>query len=293
MKIFKLFVCLLLILSTSSVNSLAAISVSDGSAFVTKAEFAADLNNLSNRMSSLENSLDAKIDSLVSSYLSRNGIWNGEKQNVNILYFNTRKGMKSSAVVIEPKNAGEDNLSSAVFNSEMLDSTITFSKSGLTVLKYNFTNEKYFNNQDSVEVVDETDNGNSYEYLQFNATKSRQGTRNAFYPISSYINLIFYLADKNGSNFVNLDSCLSVQLSTLGAVSTLNYVTNAGETAYGFYNNLFQSNYGYFFTSKDKCLVLKTELFYKIGSTNLADCKVTYVRIGKIPSFSIEDCIVY
>ena len=80
MKILKLFVCLLLILSTSLVNSLAAISVSDGSAFVTKAEFAADLNNLSNRMSSLENSLDAKIDSLVSSYLSRNGIWNGEKQ---------------------------------------------------------------------------------------------------------------------------------------------------------------------------------------------------------------------
>ena len=36
---------------------------------VMKAEFAADLNNLSNRMAQLENSLDAKIDSLVSSYL--------------------------------------------------------------------------------------------------------------------------------------------------------------------------------------------------------------------------------
>ena len=80
MKIFKLFVSISLILTISLINSFAAISVSDGSAFVTKAEFAADLNNLSNRMSSLENSLDAKIDSLVSSYLSRNGIWNGEKQ---------------------------------------------------------------------------------------------------------------------------------------------------------------------------------------------------------------------
>ena len=80
MKILKLFISLSLILSVSLINSLAAISVSDGSAFVTKAEFAADLNNLSNRMSSLENSLDAKIDSLVSTYLSRNGIWNGEKQ---------------------------------------------------------------------------------------------------------------------------------------------------------------------------------------------------------------------
>lgn len=33
-------------------------------------------------MSKLENSLDAKIDSLVSSYLARNGIWNGSKQSV-------------------------------------------------------------------------------------------------------------------------------------------------------------------------------------------------------------------
>ena len=80
MKIVKFFVVFNLILSISLINSVAAISVSDGSAFVTKAEFAADLNNLSNRMSTLENSLDAKIDSLVSSYLSRNGIWNGEKQ---------------------------------------------------------------------------------------------------------------------------------------------------------------------------------------------------------------------
>ena len=84
MKILKLFISLSLILSVSLINSIAAISVSDGSAFVTKAEFAADLNNLSNRMSSLENSLDAKIDSLVSSYLSRNGIWNGEKQTKKI-----------------------------------------------------------------------------------------------------------------------------------------------------------------------------------------------------------------
>ena len=64
----------------------AAVSVSDGSAFVTKAEFSADLNNLSNRMAQLENSLDAKIDSLVSSYLTRNGIWNGANQELKNYY---------------------------------------------------------------------------------------------------------------------------------------------------------------------------------------------------------------
>ena len=66
-----------------NISTNAAVSVSDGSAFVTKAEFSADLNNLSNRMAQLENSLDAKIDSLVSSYLTRNGIWNGSKQTLN------------------------------------------------------------------------------------------------------------------------------------------------------------------------------------------------------------------
>ena len=60
----------------------AAVSVSDGSAFVTKSEFSSNLNNLTNRMAQLENSLDAKIDSLVSSYLTRNGIWNGAKQTL-------------------------------------------------------------------------------------------------------------------------------------------------------------------------------------------------------------------
>ena len=62
------------------IQSFAAVSVSDGSAFVSKSEFTSTINNISNRMSIMENTLDAKIDSLVSSYLSRNGIWNGDKQ---------------------------------------------------------------------------------------------------------------------------------------------------------------------------------------------------------------------
>ena len=80
-KVFKTILILMISLGLS-IPTNAAVSVSDGSAFVTKAEFAADLNNLSNRMAQLENSLDAKIDSLVSSYLTRNGIWNGAKQTL-------------------------------------------------------------------------------------------------------------------------------------------------------------------------------------------------------------------
>ena len=75
--IFILNLCLAMTVYAGSVN------VSDGSAFITKAEMAYTLNNLSNRMVQLENSLDSKIDGLVSSYLTRNGVWNGVKQTIN------------------------------------------------------------------------------------------------------------------------------------------------------------------------------------------------------------------
>ena len=94
-KIFKTILVLSLCVGIS-IPTNAAVSVSDGSAFVTKAEFAADLNNLSNRMAQLENSLDAKIDSLVSSYLTRNGIWNGAKQIASKEYICDMFGVKVS-----------------------------------------------------------------------------------------------------------------------------------------------------------------------------------------------------
>ena len=81
LKLSKKFLLLALMI-VLPINSFAAVSVSDGSAFISKSEFSASLNNLSNRIATIENTLDAKIDSLVSSYLSRNGIWNGEIQDL-------------------------------------------------------------------------------------------------------------------------------------------------------------------------------------------------------------------
>ena len=96
-RIFKTILVLTICFGLS-IPTNAAVSVSDGSAFVTKAEFAADLNNLSNRMAQLENSLDAKIDSLVSSYLTRNGIWNGAKQELKNYYVADFTNLKSVSI---------------------------------------------------------------------------------------------------------------------------------------------------------------------------------------------------
>ena len=79
MKRFKI-VFLLLLIFTLTMASYGQVAVSDGSAFLTKAEFNRNLSNMSSRMTYLENSLDSKIDTLVASYLSRNGIWNGTVQ---------------------------------------------------------------------------------------------------------------------------------------------------------------------------------------------------------------------
>ena len=51
-------------------------------------------------MAQLENSLDAKIDSLVSSYLTRNGIWNGAKQTMNSSWTSIRYGFRAGATYV-------------------------------------------------------------------------------------------------------------------------------------------------------------------------------------------------
>ena len=81
-KVFKTILIMVLCLGITLPANAAGVDVSDGSAFITKSELSYQLNNLSARMSALENSLDTQIDKLVSSYLTRNGIWNGSRQTL-------------------------------------------------------------------------------------------------------------------------------------------------------------------------------------------------------------------
>lgn len=82
-KMFKTIFILSLCIGITLPANAGAVQVSDGSAFVTKAELSYELNNLSSRMSQLEASLDSRIDELVSSYLTRNGVWNGVDVDVD------------------------------------------------------------------------------------------------------------------------------------------------------------------------------------------------------------------
>ena len=81
-RVFKTIFILTLSLCITLPANAGNVDVSDGSAFITKSELSYQLNALSSRMTQLENSLDSKIDKLVSSYLTRNGIWNGIKQQI-------------------------------------------------------------------------------------------------------------------------------------------------------------------------------------------------------------------
>ena len=81
-RIFKTIFILTLCLGITLPANAGNVEVSDGSAFITKSEMSYQLNNLSYRMTQLENSLDSKIDTMVSSYLTRNGIWNADKQTL-------------------------------------------------------------------------------------------------------------------------------------------------------------------------------------------------------------------
>ena len=110
-KVFKTIFILTLCLSISLPANAGSVQVSDGSAFITKSEMAYELNSLSNRMTQLENSLDSKIDSLVSSYLTRNGIWNGVAQKI-----------KTGGYVVNIAASGQDPVI-ALHNPPVFDSS--------------------------------------------------------------------------------------------------------------------------------------------------------------------------
>ena len=78
-KIFKTIIILSICFSLT-VPTNAAISVSDGSAFMTKSEFMADINNLSSRVAQLEITFDGTLDSKVNSYLEQKGFWKAKTQ---------------------------------------------------------------------------------------------------------------------------------------------------------------------------------------------------------------------
>lgn len=80
-KIYKTIIILSICLGIT-IPSNAAISVSDGSAFMTKTEFMADINNLSSRVSQLEITMDGTLDNKVNAYLEQKGFWKAKVQNI-------------------------------------------------------------------------------------------------------------------------------------------------------------------------------------------------------------------
>ena len=82
-KNIKFLVSIVLVLSLIA-PSYASLSASDGSAFVTKAEFDSALADFNARLTTFEAGINSKIDSQVTSYLDRNGIWSPKDQPIKI-----------------------------------------------------------------------------------------------------------------------------------------------------------------------------------------------------------------
>ena len=80
-RIFKTIFIFSLVFSTAF-NTVAAVSVSDGSAFITKSEFMTDINNLSSRVAQVELTIDGILDGKVNSYLEQKGFWKQKSQTL-------------------------------------------------------------------------------------------------------------------------------------------------------------------------------------------------------------------
>ena len=133
-RVFKTIFILTLCLGITLPANAGSVQVSDGSAFVTKSEMSYQLNSLSNRMAQLENSLDSKIDKLVSSYLTRNGIWNGIKQTTQsytIKYKNILSIIQTATVTIAGRSDASANPYYNLFSWTVVPKV---NKSGLLVM---------------------------------------------------------------------------------------------------------------------------------------------------------------
>ena len=82
-RIFKTIFILSLSLGVVTNTQAAVTVVSDGSAFITKAEFKSLVNEASGRIEALELHADTQINTLVESFLARNNIWHPQKQTLN------------------------------------------------------------------------------------------------------------------------------------------------------------------------------------------------------------------
>ena len=235
-KMLKTTIVILICLAVS-IPSNAAVSVSDGSAFVTSAEFSADLNNLTNRMASLENSLEAKIDSLVSSYLTRNGIWNGAKQDLINSdsgwtgFWNGSGTVRLDAFRYHPIDGGDEGF---------IDASTTYA---------------------SIETYNQYDSSNKRSICQFNKT----GMACVQYDVNSAaatqvsgvgrwsarvcgsISLNYYcLCGATATTIIQLGTGTEVKLNVMDSISF------TGSTALKFKSS--SNNYGYFFVNKGDVL---------------------------------------
>ena len=162
MKNKSKMILIMIMICSFSFQSFAQLSISDSSAFVTKSEFSADLNSISSRLEQVESSLDAKIDSLVSSYLTRNGIWNAAQQELKNYYIvdccgasasslaakNITKGYRDfqgksqtytptvKSTITYPTAMNDDNLLHKV-NRTTLEIVTSCNKSGLLYITFN------------------------------------------------------------------------------------------------------------------------------------------------------------
>ena len=244
-KVLKSIIMSLVLLSYCASNY-AAVSVSDGSAFVTKSEFSTDLNNLENRVSQIEKKKKKKIDGLVSSYLSRNGIWNGSKQDIKVGGYITSWNLKNNEKQFALQNPPNSFSSTpeAIFVDNIYGKSLFFkaNKSGLccisvsTCAGYNSSTGLY-----------STDNRRSFNYVANGTSFFSTGSSKGFY-------LAWEIIDKND------DVLSAIQLASANLTFSTDWSKSGFMAVYENFSTLVQ-----FFVNKEDNIYNRIRLKYNLS----------------------------
>ena len=297
-KKFLLFILMIVL----SINSFAAVSVQDGSTFVTKAEFSVDMNNLSNRMSKLENSIDTKIDSYVSAYLNENGVWNSDKQKLHfddtvyvglngngnnkiLMYYNFVPSRSNSNAFttssqsyhyditnVQSTNTINNDAGTATSNvSAQTEKTLILSttKSGLMVIKY----DKQFS---MIQDDWSSDLSNKVVFAAYRSGSGRLvGDQISVMPNANFV-LTEYKKDQTTGTVIYTDN----QRLLLPVPSTVKFFR-------------VNNNIVYAFVSKQSKITMKVENGSTLNNVGMYCSTNTSLKPSAVYKFHVTNCAIY
>lgn len=273
-RVFKTIFILSLCFSTVTNTQAAVTQVSEGSSFITKAEFTSLVNEASGRIEALELHVDTKINELVESFLARNNIWHPQKQTLTA---NNSMIVKPATVTLSGGKIGK-----TFVIGDRTQCIEQIRKSGLMIISLYYS------------IADDSSTGNTFKW-GYMGNMNNDGNWTSDNGTEVVVN--FFEADKAITNYTdsNLDKKYTCLVGTTQGAKRQPGTgsANRGYTLAFALSSIKTLIPAYFFVTKNKQLVWDIEQLVKFCLTDDVYKVCNGENGGQDLKVWIEESIVY